>query len=135
MPVRIEIGPRDVEKNQVVLVRRDTGEKAFTARAALKAAVVAALDAVQKGLYDRALKFREEHTTDAGDYETMKVTLDGPGGFLRASWCGDAACEERIKSETKATIRAIPFDQPASFGACVACGKPGKAQALFARAY
>ena len=108
-----EVGPRDVEKGQAVVCRRDTGEKAFTARAELKATVVNGLDAVQKGLYDRALKFREERTLDLAEYAAMQKSLDETPGFVRAFWCGEADCEAKIKAETKATIRAIPFTQPA----------------------
>ena len=135
VPLRIEVGPRDVEKGQAVVCRRDTGEKAFTARAELKTAVLSGLEAVQKGLYDRALKFREERTRDLAEYAAMQKALDETPGFVRAFWCGDAACEAKIKAETKATIRAIPFAQPASFGACIGCAKPGTKQVLFARSY
>ena len=135
VPVRIELGPRDIEKGTAVVCRRDTGEKTFVPRVELKSAVLAALDAVQKGLFARALKFREEHTLDADDYAVMTRALDETPGFVRAFWCGDADCEAKIKADTKATIRAIPFDQPASFGKCIACAKPGTRQVLFARAY
>jgi prolyl-tRNA synthetase len=134
-PVRIEIGPRDIDKNQVVLVRRDTGEKEFVGRAGLKAAILAKLDAVQKALFDRAVRFREEHTFEVGSDEEMGKTLDEKGGFIRAFWCGEVACEDKVKSETKATIRVIPFEQPKTFGKCIACGGAGKQLVLFARAY
>lgn len=135
VPLRIEIGPRDVEKNHVVLVRRDTGEKEFVGRDGLKDVVLKSLDDVQRTLLARALKFREDHTHDLGDYGKMKQAIDEAPGFVRAFWCGDADCEEKVKNETKATIRAIPFDQPGSLGKCIACGKEGKHQVLFARAY
>jgi len=135
VPVRIEIGPRDVEKNQAVLVRRDTGEKEFVGRDGLKRAVLETLDAVQKGLFERALRFREEHTREIADYEDMKRVLEETPGFVRTFWCGDAACEDRVKEDTKATIRVIPFDQPQAMGRCVACGKEGKSLVLFAKSY
>jgi len=136
VPLRLEIGPRDVKQDQVVLVRRDTGQKESVGRAGLKAAVHDALDAVQKALYARALEFREQNTRELDDYEKMKAALqeDRPG-FVRTFWCGDAACEEKVKEDTKATIRVIPFDQPAECGKCIACGKDGKELVLFAKAY
>jgi len=136
VPIRMEIGPRDVEKRQVVLVRRDTGEKEFVGRDGLKAAVLDRLDAVQKALFDRALKFREDHTHDVDDYEKMKGALEEQiPGFIRTFWCGDAACEAKVKEDTRATIRAIPFDQPDSRGKCIACGRQGQHLVLFAKAY
>ena len=135
VPVRMEIGPRDVKKNQVVLVRRDTGEKEFVPRDGLKQAIRDKLAAVQKGLYDRALAFREENTREPKDYDEMKAMLAGEGGFVRAFWSGDAEVEEKVKDETKATIRTIPFDQPDEMGPCIISGKPGKCEVLWAKAY
>ena len=129
------IKSRDVQKNQVVLVRRDTGEKRFIGREGLKAVVLETLEAVQKGLFARAIAYREEHTTETGDYAEMKRFLEETPGFVRTGWCGEASCEERIKEETEATIRVIPFDQPQTMGRCVACGKEGKSQVLFAKSY
>jgi len=135
VPLRMEVGPRDVEKKQVVLVRRDTGEKEFVSRDGLKRAVVDRLDDVQKALLARALEFREDNTHELEDYGKMKQLFEQTPGFVRAFWCGDAACEEKVKADTKATIRVIPFDQPASLGRCIACDKPGQFQVLFAKAY
>ena len=134
VPLRIEIGPREVEKKQVVLVRRDTGEKSITPLEGLKERIEASLEEVQKNLYSRALAFREENSYQVGDYEEFKRTLEGPGGFLWAHWCGSAECEAKIKDETKATIRAIPF-QEQERGSCIHCGETSIQRVVFAKAY
>jgi len=134
VPLRIEIGPRDVERKQVVLVRRDRGEKSITPLEGLKERVEASLEEVQKNLYRRALAFREENSYQVDDYEEFKRILEGPGGFLWAHWCGSAECEARIKEETKATIRAIPFQEQEG-GKCIRCGKASIQRVVFARAY
>lgn len=134
VPLRIEIGPREVEREQVVLVRRDTGEKTITPFQGLKERVEASLEEIQKNLYRRALAFREENSYQVDDYEGFKGILEGPGGFLWAHWCGSAECEARIKEETKATIRAIPF-QEEERGECIRCGETSIQRVVFAKAY
>ncbi len=136
IPLRVEIGPRDMEKGQIVAVRRDTGEKVMVPVADAPVRLRAMLDEMQKALFQRALKFREDNTFAARDYGELAKLLDDPGGFVRAGWCGNAACEARVKEETKATIRLIPLDNKETGGApCVVCGKPAQAIAVFGRAY
>jgi len=136
IPVRLEVGPRDMEKGQVVVVRRDTGEKAFVPVAEAGATLRTLLQSIQTSLYQRALKFRTDNTFRARDYAELGRLLDEPGGFVEAGWCGDAACEARVKEETKATIRLLPLDRKDTGGApCVVCGKSARDIAVFGRAY
>jgi hypothetical protein len=109
VPLRMEIGPKDLEKSQVVLARRDTREKSFVPMDGLAAKVEEMLCAIQKALYDRAVQFRTEHTTETDSYAEFKQIMDGRPGFVIAPWCGSAQCEADIKAETQATIRNIPF--------------------------
>jgi len=134
VPLRMEIGPREVEKKQVVLVRRDTGEKSIMPLEGLKERIEASLEEVQKNLYSRALAFQEENSYQVDDYEEFKRILEGPGGFLWAHWCGSAECEAKIKEETKATIRAIPFQEEEG-GKCIRCGETSIQRVVFAKAY
>jgi prolyl-tRNA synthetase len=137
VPLRIEIGPRDVKAGQAVLVRRDTRAKESVPLAALAAHVPAALDAIQAGLLAQARQFLEANIRDAANDAEFKDILETKRGFVRAAWCGDEACEARIKAETMATIRVIPLDdrEAATAEPCVACGRPGQVRAYFARAY
>jgi prolyl-tRNA synthetase len=136
IPVRLELGPRDMEKGQVVAVRRDTGEKAFVPVAEAAATLRTLLSTIQDSLFQRALKFRNDNTFRAQDYAELGKLLDDPGGFVEAGWCGDAACEARVKEETKATIRLLPLDRKDTGGApCVVCGKSARDIAVFGRAY
>jgi prolyl-tRNA synthetase len=136
VPVRIEIGPRDIEKEQVVLARRDVPGregKAFAPMAGLGERVAELLDAVQQALFDQALAFRQENTVDASDYDELREAVNGK--FVRAYWCGDAADEVKLKEDTSATSRCIPLDQDTAPGTCAICGKPATYKAIFARAY
>jgi prolyl-tRNA synthetase len=136
VPIRLEIGPKDIEKSQVVLARRDTREKSFAPMDGLVARVEAMLADIQRALFDRALAFREAHTTEAGSYDEFRQILDGRPGFVIAPWCGSAACEAEIKTETQATIRNIPFTSgPADGQTCIKCGGGATAQAWFAKSY
>ena len=136
VPLRLEIGPKDIEKGQVLLARRDTREKLGVPMDGLPGKVRELLDEIQRGLLERAIKFREEHTFHADDYATFKTTMEGRPGFVIAPWCGDAACEAQIKTETQATIRNMPLDRKAPEGkGCVRCDKPAVAEAWFAKAY
>ncbi|MBI2873939.1 MAG: proline--tRNA ligase, partial [Firmicutes bacterium] len=110
VPVRLEIGPRDVEKNQVVLARRDTGEKSFVPRTDLAAEVRSLLDSVQEGIYHRAAARMVEMTAFSGNFEDFKEIMADRRGFIKAPWCGDSACEASVKSDTGATIRCIPLE-------------------------
>src|SRR5689334_12142830 len=123
VPLRIEVGPKDLEKNQVMLARRDNREKVAVPHAGLERAVLAMLETIQKSLYDRALEFRQKHTYRIDDYSKFPEILDGPGGFIWSHWCGSDKCEQEVKDELKATIRNIPKDAPAESGACIKCGQ------------
>ena len=137
VPLRIEIGPRDVKAGQAVLVRRDTKAKETVALASLGARVPALLDEIQAELLRQARAYLEANIREAGDYAAFKDTLEDRRGFVRAPWCGGEACESRIKAETMATIRVIPLDEreAATDRPCVACGARGQALAYFARSY
>jgi prolyl-tRNA synthetase len=136
VPLRLEIGPKDIEKSQVVLARRDTREKSSAPVDGLASHVEALLGSIQRALYERALKFREEHTSTTDSYEEFKAIMEGRPGFVVSPWCGSAACEAAIKAETQATIRNIPFDSlPATGKKCLKCGEPATVHAWFAKAY
>jgi prolyl-tRNA synthetase len=136
VPLRLEIGPKDIEKSQVVLARRDTREKAFVPMDGLAAHVEGLLTEIQQALFARAAQFREEHTTATDSYDEFKRILDGRPGFVIAPWCGSAQCEGDIKAETQATIRNIPFTSEPPVGkTCLKCGAPATANAWFAKSY
>jgi prolyl-tRNA synthetase len=136
VPLRLEIGPKDIEKSQVLLARRDTREKSGVAMDGLAEHVRVLLEAIQQSLLARALQFREEHTHHADDYESFKAILEGRPGFVIAPWCGSAECEAQIKTDTQATIRNMPIDGVAPAGKpCVRCDNPSVAEAWFAKAY
>ncbi|SFE51011.1 prolyl-tRNA synthetase [Lentibacillus persicus] len=135
IPVRIEMGPKDIENDQVVLVRRDTGEKEFVPLTELEERLPALLEEVQQNLYDKALEHRNEATTTAVDMDAFKKALEENPGFIKAMWCGDAGCEEKIKDETSATSRCIPFEQEKISDSCVYCGREAKEMVYWARAY
>jgi prolyl-tRNA synthetase len=134
VPLRLEIGPKDIEKGQVMLARRDTREKMPAGREGLATRIGDLLAEIQQNLFDRALKYREEHTSEATSYDEFKQTLDGRPGFVVAPWCGSADCENQVKADTQATIRNLPLEDSAG-GVCVRCGQPGVARAHFAKAY
>ncbi|MBI3483565.1 MAG: proline--tRNA ligase, partial [Acidobacteria bacterium] len=136
VPLRIEVGPKDVAKGTVVLARRDKPGregKVFVGRDNLAASVGKLLDEIHTALYERALAFRKANTAETGDYNEFKLAVEK--GFALSHWCGSAECEERIKEETKATMRCIPLDQAAGEGKCVYCAKPAREKAIFAKAY
>jgi prolyl-tRNA synthetase len=136
VPLRLEIGPKDLEKSTVVLARRDTREKSFTPMDGLAAHVEQLLATIQRALYERAIQFRTEHTSETASYDEFKQIMEGRPGFVISPWCGSAECEAAIKTETQATIRNIPFTSSAPDGtACLKCGKPATANAWFARSY
>ena len=134
-PVRIEIGPKDIEKSAVMVARRDTRQKDSLAMDGLADAIAGRLDEIQKALFDRALKFRDEHTTRVSSYDEFKAAMEGRPGFVIAGWCGSADCEARIKADTQATLRNIPFGGAKVTGVCVKCGQPSSGEAWFAKAY
>jgi len=135
VPLRIEVGPRDVKNNQAVLVRRDTREKQPVPLSELPSRVETLLASVQSSLYQRALASREERTRQVATFGEFQNLLKQSPGFLRAHWCGDDACEKAVKTETGATIRCIPLNEPEESGACIYCGRPSERRVLFARAY
>ncbi len=137
VPVRIELGPKDLEKDHAVVARRDTGEKEFVGRAALAGHVVELLDAVQQNLLDQALAFREENTATVDTWDEFRDRLKGDkgGGFLLAHWDGTAETEAKIKEATKATIRCIPLEGDEAQGTCVFSGKTSPRRVVFAKAY
>jgi prolyl-tRNA synthetase len=135
VPIRIEIGPRDLEAGQVVLALRDTGEKITVPLATLPDVLPGLLDEMQDRLFTAARDRLASLTVDVDDWGTLAQRVSTNAGWNRVWWCGNAACETRIKGETKATIRCIPFDQPGDEGPCIACGNPSTEQAIVARAY
>ncbi|MBS7626691.1 proline--tRNA ligase, partial [Candidatus Bathyarchaeota archaeon] len=135
VPLRIEIGPREVRDNRVVAVRRDTGLKISLEATNLVRDVRNILDSVQKTLFSRAKMFLEEHTVRVDDYSSLKRVLDERGGFIKACWCSSQECEDKIKVETGATIRVIPFNQEPVWSGCIYCGKTADKVVYFARAY
>jgi prolyl-tRNA synthetase len=134
VPLRLEIGPKDIEKGQVMLARRDTREKLASPLDGLEVHVLSLLDEIQQRLFKRAVDFRTEHTSTAANWDEFLAAMEGRPGFVIARWCGDAECEARIKAETQATIRNLPFEQ-VSGGMCVRCDKPAITEARFAKAY
>jgi prolyl-tRNA synthetase len=137
VPIRIEAGPKDMQNNQAVLVRRDTGEKLFVSKDELAAKVKELLVDIQKNLYARALKYREDNTFRLSTWDEFLKLMEGEGGFVEAAWCGSAACEVAVKEATKATIRNLPFalkDKPVD-KPCLKCGAPGKHWAVWAKSY
>jgi len=135
VPVRIAIGPRDLENGTVEVARRDTKEKKVMSIDSVATEIPVLLDSIQDNIYQKALKFRNDKTTQVDSYEDFKKVLDEKGGFISAHWDGTADTEEKIKNETKATIRCIPLDAARENGICVYSGKPSGQRVLFARAY
>ena len=135
IPVRIEIGPKDIEAGQAVIVRRDTREKQIVPFAELSQKVEETLAAMQVEMLERAKAHREEHTFTARDYAEFKDIVENKPGFVKSMWCGDEACENMIKEETGATSRCMPFAQEHLADTCVCCGKPAKIMVYWGKAY
>ena len=135
VPVRIAVGPRDLDNGTLEVARRDTKEKQVMKMEGITAAITGLLEEIQKNLFARALKFREDNTTPVDSYDAFRKVLDDKGGFVLAHWDGTAETEQKIKEETKATIRCIPIDQQPEQGKCVYSGKPSSGRVVFARAY
>jgi len=138
VPVRVEIGPKDLAQNSCVLGRRDVpgkeGKVTGVPLAEAPARIVALLKEIQKNLFDRARKFRDESTVTVNGYDEFKEKIEA-GGFLLAHWDGTRETEDRVQSETKATIRCLPFDRPKEAGKCMVTGAPSEGRVVFARAY
>ncbi len=135
VPLRLEIGPRDIENGQCVLVRRDNGEKSTVALSELAEKVEALLATVAQGMYQTALQNREEKTYACATMEEIIRTAEEKPGFIKAMWCGDEACEEAMKQKAGLSSRCIPFEQEEIGGACPACGKPAKQMVIWGKAY
>lgn len=135
VPLRLEVGPRDIEQGQCVLVRRDTREKQFVKFEDLPTAIPAALDALAKDLYDRALKNREARTVSATTMEEIKEKTAARTGFVKTMWCGDLACEEAMKEQAGLSSRCMPFAQEHLADTCPVCGKPAKTMVVWGVAY
>ncbi|MGN6710038.1 proline--tRNA ligase anticodon binding domain-containing protein, partial [Anaerocolumna jejuensis] len=135
IPVRIEIGPKDIEENQAVIVRRDTREKLVVSLDSLEEKVGEILDAMQQEMLERARAHRDAHTYQAVNFEELKEAVATKPGFVKAMWCGDKACEDTIKEETGATSRCMPFKQEEIADTCVCCGKKAKAMVYWGKAY
>ena len=135
VPVRIEIGPRDVSRQQVTIVRRDTSERSAVPEADVINETKKLLDAVQSSLFERTSRALKEAIHDARTYDDLKRVIETEGGFARVSWCAETACEDRMKDETGATIRVVPLRDEEVFAPCVCCGKTAKKVVYLARAY
>ena len=135
VPVRLAIGPKDIEKGTVELARRDTLTKEFVEMDGVVEKVVALMEEIQETLYHKAKNFRDEHITKVDSFDEFKAVLKKKGGFISAHWDGTSETENRIKELTKATIRCVPFDRKEEEGICVLTGKPSSGRVLFAKAY
>src|SRR3981189_196855 len=136
VPVRVELGPKDVAKQAAVLARRDRPGregKISASLADLPTTIERLLAEIQQSLHDKALAFRKSNPHDAKPYDDLQQAVEN--GFAFSFWCGSAECEAKIKEETRATMRCIPIEQPGGSGACVSCGKPSTERAIFGRAY
>lgn len=135
VPIRLEVGPKDIEKNQVVLVRRDTREKLFVPMDELETKIPELLEDIHNSMYEAAKKSIEEKTSSVKSMDEFKDVVENKPGFVKAMWCGNTACEEKIKEETGATSRCIPFEQEKITDTCVCCGKKAKEMVYWGRAY
>lgn len=135
IPLRVEVGPRDIEAGKCMVVRRDNGQKQEVAFEELDSVVEQLLDTVQKDMYHTALAHREENTHTAASWAEFSDIISNKQGFIKAMWCGETECEEAIKNETGASTRCIPFEQEKISDVCVHCGKPAKKMVYFGRAY
>ena len=135
VPLRLEIGPKDIEKSQVMLVRRDNREKLPTPMEGLAGEVTKLLTEMQTRLLERARAFRDEHTAQTTSRDEFNELFTGRPGFVVAPWCGREECEAKIKTATQATIRTIALDAPPPSGDCIECGQPGQTDVSFAKSY
>ena len=135
VPLRLEIGPKDIENNQCVIVRRDNREKYFVSLDELETKIPELLEMVQKGLYEKALKRREEMTYTASTLEEIKDIADNKPGFIKTMWCGDRECEDKLKEYAGITSRCMPFEQENLGEVCPCCGKPAKKMIYWGKAY
>ncbi len=135
VPLRLEIGPKDIEKSQVLIARRDTREKLGVPMDGLVDRVRGLLDEIQQNLFERAAQYRREHTQRVATYDEFRQVMEGRPGFVMAPWCGSTVCEAQIKTDTQATIRSMPIGGATPAGTCIRCDAPAIAEAWFAKAY
>ena len=135
VPIRLAIGPRDLENSQVEMARRDTKEKTTISSDNIAHAIKDTLDDIQENMFAMCKRFRDDRITEVDDYDTFKEVLENKGGFISAHWDGSTEIEEQIKNETKATIRCIPLNAKEEDGKCIVSGKPSNKRVLFAKAY
>ncbi len=135
MPLRIAIGPKDLEKGTVEMARRDTLTKEIVETTAVVARVEGLLEEIQDNLFAKAINYRTAHTTEVSSYDEFKKVLNEKGGFISAHWDGTSETEDKIKKETKATIRCIPLDTDNEGGTCIVTGNISARKVLFAKAY
>ena len=135
VPLRVEIGPKDMEKGQCCICRRDSGEKVFVPLAELEAKVQELLDAVHDGLFQRAKQNLEDHTKVCRTLDEVKSFMEGEGGFAKTMWCGELECELKMKEQAGVTSRCMPLEQEKVSDTCVCCGKPAKHMILWGVAY
>ena len=135
IPIRVEIGPKDIEKNQAVLVRRDTREKIVVSLDEIDTKVAELLETIQNDMFERAKKHLETHTYSATEWDEFKEMADTKPGFIKAMWCGDLECELKVKEEAGLSSRCMPFKQENLSGKCICCGKPAKTMVVWGKAY
>ena len=135
VPLRVEIGPKDMEKNQCCICRRDSGEKVFVSLDELETRVQELLDSVHNGLYERAKKNLEDHTKVCHTLDEVKQFMDTEGGFAKTMWCGELDCELKMKEQAGVTSRCMPLKQDKVGDVCVCCGKPAKHMIYWGVAY
>ena len=135
VPLRLEIGPRDLEAGQVLAFRRDTGEKSALPLTSLPVAVPDLLADIQRSMFQTAVDFRAERTFAPATYDELTDLLSAASGFVQGGWCGSRECEDKVKNDTKATIRVLPLDAEQQDGKCVVCGSPATELATWAQSY
>ncbi|HEY3284832.1 MAG TPA: proline--tRNA ligase [Armatimonadota bacterium] len=135
VPVRMELGPKDVDKGQAVLARRDIGTKEFVPREGIAETIAALLETIQTAMFQRALEFREANSKQVDSYDELKAFVGADGGFAWSHWCGSGDCEAKVAEETKASIRNVPFNRAEEPGQCVLCGQPSSGRVIFSKAY
>jgi prolyl-tRNA synthetase len=135
VPVRLEVGPKDLEAGQVSISRRDTGDRSTLSLGSVAETIPPLLDEVQASLFQLAYEFREEHTFAPASYDELVDLLSSASGFVRGGWCGSPECETKVKDDTKATIRLLPLDPVDSGGNCIVCGRKAEELATWAQSY
>jgi prolyl-tRNA synthetase len=135
VPLRMEVGPRDVRSGQVVLIRRDTREKSFVPVDGVTPAIEQLLDTIQQAMFDRALAYQQANSEVIDDLARFEDMMSQRRGFAHAQWCGEAECEAMLKDRTSATIRNLPLDASPADGVCLYCGRPARHRVVLAKAY